>query len=128
LIECLCLLSHPRLPDPGQVRGENFGIRLLVIRRAVGRCRAVPVTEEDVFGAFVDGVLDGDGGWDEEEAGWLQAVLAEPGTQVLGIGGIPLMLPAVAARQDEVSLAEVEADVDRRQGLTHHLVPWMLLP
>jgi len=38
------------------------------------------------------------------------------------------MLPAVAARQDEVSLAEVEADVDRRQGLTHHLVPWMLLP
>ena len=97
---------------------------------------------EDVatFGAFVDGVLGGEGGWDEEEAGWLQAVLAEPGTQVLGIGGIPLMLPAVAARQDEVSLAEVEAAVDRRQGLTSeeikaaepdlhpNLVPWMLLP
>ena len=125
MIEWLCLLSHRRLPDPGPRRELRDPV---VIRRAVGRCRAVPVTEEDVFGAFVDGVSDGDGGWDEEEAGWLQAVLAEPGTQVLGIGGIPLMLPAVAARQDEVSLAKVEADVDRRQGLTHHLVPWMLLP
>lgn len=124
-----------------QVRGAdtgNFEIRLSFDAQMDG-AELYPVSAEDVaaFASFVDGVLDGDG---EDAVAWLQAVLAEPSTQVLGIGGIPLMLPAVATRAQEVTLVEVEAAVERRVGLTSeeikaaepelhpNLVPWMLLP